>query len=204
MKILISFVLFGLFSGTNRLIVKVQVATAEVSTTFSKPSLLRVSCYNFRRNSFQTHVISALVLFFTLFNYCFDFALVFRCHNQRIEKMDLISRRRTLCWIFSKKKNQNKIKYSRSSPDPNFLGVTIRSHIISFRSFQFSRHLWATQENQNPSIQSRKISCNWAKNFRLSQKERFLHPIEKSSYVYSTILGDDKDLYISWNILIYE
>ena len=127
--------LFGLFSGTNRLIVKVQVATAEVSTTFSKPSLLRVSCYNFRRNSFQTHVISALVLFFTLFNYCFDFALVFRCHNQRIEKMDLISTRRTLCWIFSKKKTQNKIKYSRSSPDPNFNPNPWCNHQKSYNFF---------------------------------------------------------------------
>ena len=62
------------------------------------------------------------------------------------------------------------------------------------------RHLWTTQENQNRLIRSRGISCNWGENFWLSQKERFLEPIEKSpcivsylwagvsSYVYSIIL----------------
>ena len=99
-----------------------------------------------------------------------------------------------------RKKFINKIKYSRSPPDPDFVGVTISSHVIYFQFFPFSRHLWTTQENQDCSIRSRRVSCNWGENFRLSQKERFLEPIEKSpyivnylwagvsSYVYSIIL----------------
>ena len=98
------------------------------------------------------------------------------------------------------KKFINKIKYFRSFPDPDFLGVTISSRVIYFRFLPFSRHLRTTKENQNWSIWSRRISCNWGEKFRLSQKERFLEPIEKSpyivnylwagisSYVYSIIL----------------
>ena len=92
------------------------------------------------------------------------------------------------------------IKYSRSLPDPDFFSVTISSHIISFRFLPISGHLQITQEIQNWSIRSRRISCHWGKFFRLCQKERFLEPIEKSpyivnywwagvsNYVYSTIL----------------
>ena len=48
---------------------------------------------------------------------------------------------------------------------------------------QISRHLRTIQENQNRSVQSSKISCNWGENFRLSQNERLLGPIEKSPYI---------------------
>ena len=93
-----------------------------------------------------------------------------------------------------------KIKYSRSSLDPDFLGLTITSHVIYFRFLLFSIRLRATQENQNRSIRSKRISSNRGENFLLSQMERFLEPIEKSpyivnylwagvgSYVYSIIL----------------
>ena len=99
-----------------------------------------------------------------------------------------------------RKKFINKIKYSRSSLDPDFLGLTITSHVIYFRFLLFSIRFRATQENQNRSIQSKRISCNRGENFLLSQMERFLEPIEKSpyivnylwagvgSYVYSIIL----------------
>ena len=99
-----------------------------------------------------------------------------------------------------RKKFINKIKYSRSSLDPDFLGLTITSHVIYFRFLLFSIRLRATQENQNRSIRSKRISCNRGENFLLSQMERFLEPIEKSpyivnylwagvgSYVYSIIL----------------
>ena len=79
-----------------------------------------------------------------------------------------------------RKKFINKIKYSRSSPDPDFLGVTMISHENYFQFLPISRHLWTTQENHNRSIRSRRISCNWRKKFRLSQKEIFLEPIQKS------------------------
>ena len=74
---------------------------------------------------------------------------------------------------FEEKKFINKIKYSRTSQDPDFFGVTISSHVVYFRFLQTSRHFGTTQENQNWSIRSRRISCNWGEKFRLSQKERF-------------------------------
>ena len=40
-----------------------------------------------------------------------------------------------------RKKVINKIKCSRSLPDPDFLGVTINSHVIYFWFLPFSRHL---------------------------------------------------------------
>ena len=94
----------------------------------------------------------------------------------------------------------NKIKYYRSSPDPDFLGVTVSIHVIYCRFLPFPRHLRSTQENQNWSFQSKRIRCNWGENVWLSQKDRFLEPVEKSpyivkylwagvsSYVYSIIL----------------
>ena len=116
-----------------------------------------------------------------------------------MKRVNWIPSLKTLWWIFVEK-FINKIKYFRSLPNPDFLGVTIRSRVIYFRFLPFSRHLQTTQENQNWSIWSRRISCNWGEKFRLSQKERFLELIEKSpyivnylwpgisSYVYSIIL----------------
>ena len=80
-----------------------------------------------------------------------------------------------------RKKFINKIKYSRSLPDPDFLGVTISSHVIYFRFLPFFRHLRTTQVNQNWSIRSKRISSNWDENFWISQKEKFLEPIKKKS-----------------------
>ena len=78
-------------------------------------------------------------------------------------------------------------------------GVTIRSHIISFRFLPISGHFWATQKNQNWLIWSRKISCNWGNFFFfsiISKGKIFRADPKKSSYrcnywwadVYSTIL----------------
>ena len=85
--------------------------------------------------------------------------------------------------IFLRKNVINKIKCSRSPPDPDFLGVTISGHVIYFRFLPFSKHLPTTEENQNWFIGSRTISCNWGENFRLSHKERLLEPISKSPYI---------------------
>ena len=65
--------------GTNGFMVKDQVVTAKVSTTFSKCPLLRASCSNFGHSSFQTHIIPSLVSVFTLFDHFFNFALIFSC-----------------------------------------------------------------------------------------------------------------------------
>ena len=61
--------------------------------------------------------------------------------------------------------------------------VVISNHVISSRFLPISRHFRTTQKNQNRSIQSRKIGCNWEFFFRLSQKKRFVEPIEKNPYI---------------------
>ena len=72
--------------------------------------------------------------------------------------------------------------------------MTISSHIISFRFLSISGQFQATQKNQN---WSRKTSCNWGKNFiRLFQKERFLEPIEKKSFV--VITGEPQSALFWW------
>ena len=94
-----------------------------------------------------------------------------------------------------RKKIINKMKYSRSCPDPDFLDVTFSNHVISFSFLPISRHLQNSGKPKNWLIRSRRISSNWGENFWLSQWERFLEPIEKSPYivnylwaVYSIIL----------------
>ena len=93
-----------------------------------------------------------------------------------MEIINWIPRLRILCWIFWGKEIIYKIKYSGSLPHPDFLGVTISSHVIYCRFLPIFRHLWTTQENQNRLIRSRRICCNWGENFRLSQKENVLDP----------------------------
>ena len=132
---------------------------------------------------------------------------VYWCHNQRMEIINWIPRLRILCWIFWGKEIIYKIKYSGSLPHPDFLGVTISSHVIYCRFLPIFRHLWTTQENQNRLIRSRRICCNWGENFRLSQKENVLDP-EKvlillitcelvSATMSIALFRDHKDLYIS-------
>ena len=41
-----------------------------------------------------------------------------------------------------------------------------------------SGHLRKSQKNQYQWIRSKKISCNWGKNFRLFQKNKVLEPTE--------------------------
>ena len=103
--------------------------------------------------------------------------------------------------IFLRKKVINKIKCSRSPPDPDFLGVTISGHVIYFRFLPFSKHLRTTEENQNWLIGSRTTSCNWGENFRLSHKERLLEPISKSPYIVN-YLWDGVSNYVCSIILV--
>ena len=103
--------------------------------------------------------------------------------------------------IFLRKNVINKIKCSRSPPDPDFLGVTISGHVIYFRFLPFSKHLPTTEENQNWFIGSRTISCNWGETFRLSHKERLLEPISKSPYIVN-YLWDGVSNYVCSIILV--
>ena len=65
-----------------------------------------------------------------------DFALIFRCHNQPKDgKNELDSQTQNVMLNLLRKKFISKIKYSRSSPDPDFLGVTISKHVIYFQFF---------------------------------------------------------------------
>ena len=98
-----------------------------------------------------------------------------------------------------------KIKYSRNSLDLKILDMTISSHIISFLFLLISGHLWITQENQNGLIQSRRISCNWGKNFPIiSKRKDFQSQLKKllisliTGEPVSVIFGDHEDLYISY------
>ena len=63
--------------------------------------------------------------------------------------------------------------------------VVISSHIIFFFFANFQT-LPDNSEKPNQSIQSRKISFNWENFFVwLSQKERFLEPMEKNPYIFN-------------------
>ena len=101
-----------------------------------------------------------------------------------------------------RKKFISKIKYSKSSPDPDLLGVTINCHIISFRFLPISWHLWTNQENQNRSVRSRRISFIWVENFWLSQDERFLELIEKSPYIVNYLWAGVSNYVCSISLVI--
>ena len=95
-----------------------------------------------------------------------------------MERINWISRCKTLCWIFWKKFIE-KIKYSRSSPGHKISRCDQQPYNF-FSVFADFRTLLGNSEKPNRSIRRRKISCNWGKIFYwLSQKERFLEPIEK-------------------------
>ena len=127
--------------------VKDKVLIAYTGITFSKCPLLRVSCGNLGRSSFQTHVVSFWVSFFTLllpFFCFFDFPRIFIWYNQRKKRINWIPRLRILYWIFWEKKIIKKFTCSRSLPHPDFLVVTISSHVIYSRFLPIFRHLWKT------------------------------------------------------------
>ena len=88
--------------------VKDQVVAAYVGTTLSKYPLLRASCCSFSCSSFESHIIPSLVLFLHFLTIFFYFTLILRCHNQRMERINWISRPRTLCWIFWEKSSLTK------------------------------------------------------------------------------------------------
>ena len=113
---------------------------------------------------------SSFNVVFILSDHFFDFRPIFKCHTQRMKESiessgaDLYGKSFEKKWLI--------------------LGEAISRNLISFSFCRFpdSGHFWITQKNQNQSIQSRKISCNWRfffLFFRLSQKERILESNKK-------------------------
>ena len=72
---------------------------------FFKNSLLGSRCWwnSYGRSSFKTRVFLALVSFFILPDNFFNLWSIFKCLTQRMERINWISRYRTLSWIFWKK-----------------------------------------------------------------------------------------------------
>ena len=128
--------------------VKVQVVTAYVSTTFLKCPLLRASCCNLGCSSFQTHIIPPLVSCFTLFDNFLTLHLFLGATTKGWKESIGFLDSKIYAESFEKK-IINKIKYSRSLPHPDFLGVTISSHIISFRFLPILGHL---QHSGKPNL----------------------------------------------------
>ena len=135
---------------------------------------------------------SSFNVVFILSDHFFDFRPIFKCHTQRMKESiessgaDLYGKSFEKKWLI--------------------LGEAISRNLISFSFCRFpdSGHFWITQKNQNQSIQSRKISCNWrfffffpfiskGKNFRVEQKNPYIvnywwAGTGVTNYIYSTIL----------------
>ena len=123
-------------------------------------------------------------------SYHFVVELTFKCHIQRLEKINWISKCVTLCWIFWKK--VIKIKYSRSLLDLESSGS---GHPQPYRFFSvFADFRTLVDNSVKPKLvdsTQKNFAITGDRNFQLSPKNRVLEPIEKKSvdcYVYSTIL----------------
>ena len=117
----------------------------------------------------------------------FDFGPIFNWHTQRMKKINWISRCRILWWIFWKKKSLD----TRSSPDPeNSRG----GHQQSYTFFLVFTNLRTLPGNW--PIRSRKFNCKREIFFWLSQKEKFLEPIENNPFFVS-ITGEPVSATIS-------
>ena len=97
----------------------------------SSPYLLSIFIENY--SSFQIRVFPALVSFFILSDNFFNFGPIFKCHTERMEKVNWTSRSRTLCWFFWKKKSLKKSDIQEACQTLKIIDVVISSHIISFR-----------------------------------------------------------------------
>ena len=100
----------------------------------------------------QTDVIPALVSFLHILAIFFTLDLFLGATTKGQKKSIGFPDAELFMLNLLRKKIINKIKYSRSLSDPNFLGATISCDIISFRFLLISGHLRTTQENQNRSI----------------------------------------------------
>ena len=99
-----------------------------------------------------------------------------------MERINWISRRRTLCWIFWEK---NSLTESNILETCQTLILSVSSSAAIWFPFGFCQFpdTCRSQKNQSWLIRSRRISCTWREDFRLCQKERFLEPIGKSPYI---------------------
>ena len=109
---------------------------------------MRTSGCNFGRSSFQTHIISSLVSFFILFDHFLTLYSFLGAATKGWKESIGGPESELHAESFQKKKINNKIKYCRGSPDPNFIGATISSHIISFRLLPISGHLQKSEKNK--------------------------------------------------------
>ena len=129
------------------------------------------SIFNENYSSFQASAFPVLVSFFMLFDKFFDFGSIFKCHTQRIEKVNWISRSKTLCWIFWKK-SLKKSNIQEACQTLKTINVAISSHVISFRFPDTSGLLRKTKiasfEAENLAVTEKKM-ISW-----LSRKETFL------------------------------
>ena len=123
-------------------------------------------------------------------SYHFVVELTFKCHIQRLEKINWISKCVTLCWIFWKK--VIKIKYSRSLLDHESSGC---GHSEPYKFFSvFADFRTLVDNSVKPKLvdsTQKNFAVTGDRNFQLPPKNRVLEPIEKKSvdcYVYSTIL----------------
>ena len=113
-------------------------------------------------------------------SYHFVTEATFKGHTQRMERNNWISRCRTLRWIFWKKKKSLKSNILEAHKALKILVVTISSHIISFHFLPISAQLKKTKIGR---FEAEEVAVTGEKLFCLSQKERFLEPIEKNPYI---------------------
>ena len=66
---------------------------------------------SWEENSFSTNkkILNLCLRWKILRNYPFVAEVTFKCHTQRMERINWFSRCRTLCWVFWKKNHWNKI-----------------------------------------------------------------------------------------------
>ena len=105
------------------------------------------------------------MLFSAFSDHCFfDFGPIFKCH--------------TLAWKeligfpdaeLHAKSFEKKIRFSRSSPDPENSRC---GHQQPYNFFSVFADFRTAQENQNCFVQCRRISCNWGKKFLIISKEK--------------------------------
>ena len=102
-------------------------------------------------------------------SYHFAAEVTFKCHTQRMERIDWISRCAEIyAELFQKK--IIKITYCRSSLDPENSPCGHQQPYNFFWFLSISGHLQTTQEKQNQSIWRRRISCNRRKKFSIMSK----------------------------------
>ena len=116
------------------------------------------------------------ILSFCSFGSChFVAEVTFKYHNQRMERIEFPD-----AWLYAESFATKviKIKYSGSSLDH---GNFRCNHQQPYNFFLLFADFCTTQENQNWSIQSRRISCNWEKKISIISKGKIFGADRKKS-----------------------